>query len=1076
MSDPRLFSDQQLRPQSMDELLHARHLSATNSAYYGGESSVNGGESSDHESTLVDPDSDNEHSDDDLSNIVVVNSPDRHPVTVVSPGELKVLPKPSEETKVENTYPQYHTGELLDPVEAEKQQAKLAAQAAIAKDAVTPQAGGAATPRRAPVDRTTWIDGLRGVASLMIFTHHFGDNTFAESHPDTLKWGTPMSIVRNGQLAVALFFLLSGRVLTFGFLRGRNKGVVRWRSLASAIFRRTIRLALPIMVLAFMQQQICKSGATDVAIQTGKFLASTLSRPRWCEISSSGDFVSFFIRVLTSPDHIEVLAHGSSLWSMYDQFWGSVYVYILSCFIVMMSARRYFLYFFLVCCLFFASSPNMLFVLGLLLSDLSASGLTKRLLASQPFYVVMSIQAVFLFTALTLIIAGSFADTLDRFFTGHTILQTTGILGYPLANMWPEITRFSYWMIAFCMLSYVELSYAAQWFFSARIFVFLGNITFGTYVIQMTVIYSIMPRFVDHFESAGWSYWNNITFTYILCLLITWVLGWVFYHTVDKGALNLARWMWNELFEKGTTRITELPAKSAKGVVGMAKTYPGQFAGWTKRKGVGFVAGCKKVNWFVRNWRTPTVRDRTAMSPADLAVRPEELHSTFWTYDLSGDKEAMHTAWLLRLNGFMWPIHMIGIPGLAALWFFENPIGPWSYDILTFGSLWRILWCLSVPYCIITYIGFCTPRIAYSKETMDKRPVKRDTIRNLYIVIVTQGSNEEAVRRGYNRMKPLERLHESVRVVVLTDEPYVYPELDNVVCPADYKSPMGIAKHKARALDYFRHSQGLSRYDWILHMDEESTIDGESLRRCFDFIRYTDHDFGQGVIIYDAYKYWSNWFFSVADGIRVGDDLARFNFQFTTVKRPVFGVHGSFLMTSGEVENENTWDFGTLAEDFEFSQSAWKKGFTCGAIHGIVREQSPGGVRDFMKQRRRWYMGIREINGMYYLPELAIKLWTIGIFCLVATLVNIPFSFLVDGAPSPLWIVICSNFCFANFYWLYLWGLIFQELDFGTKWYMIPVHFIAAIFIQPFASVAEGIAVMWALGSENTGKFEVIKK
>lgn len=85
---------------------------------------------------------------------------------------------------------------------------------------------------------------------------------------------------------------------------------------------------------------------------------------------------------------------------------------------------------------------------------------------------------------------------------------------------------------------------------------------------------------------------------------------------------------------------------------------------------------------------------------------------------------------------------------------------------------------------------------------MDTRPVLRQTLRHFYILIVTQGSNEDAVRRGYNRMKRLEILHPSVRVVVLTDEPYCYPDLVNVVCPKDYKSPKGISKVRS-PLVYF---------------------------------------------------------------------------------------------------------------------------------------------------------------------------------------------------------------------------------------------------------------------------------
>ncbi|KAI9612631.1 hypothetical protein H4Q26_007788 [Puccinia striiformis f. sp. tritici PST-130] len=38
-------------------------------------------------------------------------------------------------------------------------------------------------------NRLEWIDGIRGLASLVIFTHHFSDLTWAQSHPDTLSQG-----------------------------------------------------------------------------------------------------------------------------------------------------------------------------------------------------------------------------------------------------------------------------------------------------------------------------------------------------------------------------------------------------------------------------------------------------------------------------------------------------------------------------------------------------------------------------------------------------------------------------------------------------------------------------------------------------------------------------------------------------------------------------------------------------------------------------------------------------------------------------------------------------------------------
>lgn len=157
------------------------------------------------------------------------------------------------------------------------------------------------------------------------------------------------------------------------------------------------------------------------------------------------------------------------------------------------------------------------------------------------------------------------------------------------------------------------------------------------------------------------------------------------------------------------------------------------------------------------------------------------------------------------------------------------------------------------------------------------------------------------------------------------------------------------------------------------------------------------------------------------------------------------------------------------------SLTAWRRGFTCGRVHGIVREQSPGTLRDFLKQRRRWYMGIRDIKGMYGLPHLAVNLWTVGVFTLAVTIINLPFT-LIDKSLTPLWLAICANFCFITFYTIYTWGLLFQELDYGQKWWMIPIHLIPGIIIQPFASISEGLAAIWAMSSEDFGKFEVIQK
>ncbi|GAA5949158.1 hypothetical protein JCM21900_004887 [Sporobolomyces salmonicolor] len=946
-------------------------------------------------------------------------------------------------------------------------------------------------------NRLDWIDGLRGIASIIIFTHHFSDLTWSQTHPNTLAEGSIQGFLRNGQLAVGMYFLLGGRVLAASFLKSAftvpkapvvhgddepEKPVVvrkppgpRWLTLSSSLFRRSIRLAFPAIIVGFIQWKVCVDGLMNTAIQAEEqFLnPSSLWVPTWCEIGDFAGFLQFCLDLFTNPNHQYMLTVGSALWTTYDQFWGSVLVYIVAATLTPLPFRgRYALYLTICVALWWINSSNMLYIIGLWLADVYASGFIRKIQDHWKWTVGIEICATAL--ALAMIVGGTKVATPANVAIGKVTVYE-GKFGYDPSYIWPQYMLMSNWIPVTMILIWVELSHAMQWFMSWGLFTWIGKVSYGFYLMQFLTIYGLMPHLILHFvkiKGTG-SYWNIVTPTYIICLMFNFLVAWISYHLLDRIGLKLGKWIWDGLFVTKPNTAAALPVKMARHAFDTVVYGPGRmakdYASSTSKNWASFKSNLHTV----MNWRTPTTRPAVP-DPTDPEVLAQ-LHSTRWTSDLSHDREAMRTRRLLSLQSWAWLPHLFLIPGLTVVWVIFHPTGNWTYDALTFSALWRVIWVLSLPNCVFAWIGFITPDISPSPTGMDNKPVHREYIRNFFIVLVTKGSNEAAVRRGYNKLIKLEKYHPAVKVVVLTDEPYVYPDLQNIVCPKSYKSPLGKAKYKARALDYFRYHVSLGVYDWILHMDEESTTDAESLRHCIEFIRYTPHHFGQGIILYNGEGYWDNWYFTVADGIRVGDDLARFHLQNTIIHRPVFGVHGSFLMTNGEMENECTWDFGSLAEDFEFSQDAWRRGFTCGRIHGIVREQSPTTLRDFLKQRRRWFMGIRDIKGLYGLPHLAINLWVVGVFTLGATIVNLPLGF-IEHSLTPVWIAVCADFCFITFFTLYLWGLLFQELDYGQTWWKIPIHILCAIVIQPFASIAEGLSAIWAMASEDFGKFEVIVK
>ena len=99
--------------------------------------------------------------------------------------------------------------------------------------------------------RLTALDGLRGLAALVVVVHHAMltwqvlANQYYAPNPDSLSWWltfTPLHLAWAGTEAVMVFFVLSGLVLTLPFLDGAAS-VSRWTGYYG---RRLVRLYVPV--------------------------------------------------------------------------------------------------------------------------------------------------------------------------------------------------------------------------------------------------------------------------------------------------------------------------------------------------------------------------------------------------------------------------------------------------------------------------------------------------------------------------------------------------------------------------------------------------------------------------------------------------------------------------------------------------------------------------------------------------------------------------------------------------------------------------------------------------------------
>lgn len=268
----------------------------------------------------------------------------------------------------------------------------------------------------------------------------------------------------------------------------------------------------------------------------------------------------------------------------------------------------------------------------------------------------------------------------------------------------------------------------------------------------------------------------------------------------------------------------------------------------------------------------------------------------------------------------------------------------------------------------------------------------------------------QVVRRAVQSVDGLDKIDNRITIHLLTTDDKVvnFQHLTNIkleAVPQNFQPSK--ARFKARSLEWFRLSRQFSDFDWVLHLDEETILDQYALSACINFIERTTFQMGQvsccehfwvlipadlrswpleGIIFFNSYNYWRNPLLTVADASRAADDLGRFHFLLQYMHSTLRGLHGSFILLNGQVENAVTWNTDCLVEDYWFGlqvlvmrstlrlgADGWQAralGFSCGWIPAIAREQSAQNLSDWVLQRRRWFSGIWQLNSVWAYPEM----------------------------------------------------------------------------------------------------------
>ncbi|KAF3803904.1 hypothetical protein GCG54_00008407 [Colletotrichum gloeosporioides] len=208
----------------------------------------------------------------------------------------------------------------------------------------SPMKNHAADGRRSSVsqvyDSTAYLDGLRGLASFIIYISHYSHLWYPElgqgyGSPDDGSIVRQKSIVRvlhSGRSAITTLFVVSGYVLSIRALTMiyKHKDEHLLRNIASSVLRRPIRLYAPVAV---------STAIIAIMVHFGFYIRDPTSAPSPPVIDTFagqmqhwlGDFVGLMnpFKPVAHQDDAGVMAYNGHLWTVHVAIKGSLLVLVV---------------------------------------------------------------------------------------------------------------------------------------------------------------------------------------------------------------------------------------------------------------------------------------------------------------------------------------------------------------------------------------------------------------------------------------------------------------------------------------------------------------------------------------------------------------------------------------------------------------------------------------------------------------------------------------------------------------------------------------------------------------------------
>lgn len=365
-------------------------------------------------------------------------------------------------------------------------------------------------------ERLEWLDGLKGIACLLIFTHHFCLAFYPAIHYgngaisnlfgiDTYLSDSPLSVLLNGNFLVAIFCIISGVVISIQVI-----GMMDKTKISEVIVKRYFRLMIPLLPIGILVYFMLRFGFFS------NFDASSYTNSPW--------MVQYYNNKLGFIETLKLIFidtwfYGSdtlsnAFWMLSQLFYGTFLSIILSMISWKFNKHTWIIYVMIAVCFVANQTLSLAFILGTLLAWLYKN---KFMIFNKYLGFILLIVGVFLGGYPS----GVIPNNVYSFLNGGTHV-TWHILG------------------AFLTIYGLCSSKLLQKVLSMRIFKNLGSISYSIYLIHIPLLFSISTSiFISIINQVGYFYSTLISF--VLSSVILILISYFYNKYIEKFSLMIQK-------------------------------------------------------------------------------------------------------------------------------------------------------------------------------------------------------------------------------------------------------------------------------------------------------------------------------------------------------------------------------------------------------------------------------------------------------------------------------------------------------------------------------------------------------